>query len=87
MTNRLILADFADEATCVILNGITVYHDDTDEGAWNEYCTAPNVAKRISKALGVKIIKIRLKRADLPPDWNFDDIEAEAKKRAASKVS
>ena len=93
MKHMLILADYNDEATSVILDGVTVYHDDTDKGASNDYFPAIDVAKRLKKALKTPIKKVRLTQKHMESalgeaanEWNFDDIEKLAIERAAKKT-
>jgi len=93
MKHKLILADFETEATSVILDGVTVYHDDRDKGASNAYFSASDVARALKKVLKTPIKRVLLTRKDMEEilgvaaidEWNFDDIGMLAIERVAKE--
>lgn len=66
----------------VILNGITIYHEDDDSGYSNQNFSAQELSDRLGAALDLKSKTIGLTAAELPEAWNFDDVEAAALKKA-----
>lgn len=71
----------------VILNGSTIYHEDDDADYSNPNFPARDLAKRLAKALNVKAQTVRLGRRALGKEWNFDDVETLALKKAAKANS
>lgn len=74
--------------TVVLVNGITVYHEDDDKGAMNRFFPAGDVAERLGKALSCGFQTLDLKFGDLgidkPADtWTFDDLAEAANRRAS----
>ncbi len=66
----------------VILNGVTVYHEDDDEG-YSQAFTALNVAERLAESLQLQVEEINLTWEDISQnDWNFDDVQDVACKKA-----
>lgn len=75
----LILATIEDAAS-VILNGVTIYHDEeNDRDHINMNFSAEEVADRLAQATKMVPIRVKLVRGkDVPDDWNFDDVERAA---------
>jgi hypothetical protein len=64
-------------AAAVIVNGVTVYHEDDDKGYSQEY-NAQRVAEQLAKALNTQYIRVNLSWDDIKggqEEWNFDDVE------------
>jgi hypothetical protein len=87
MSHQLLFVPFQGSdgsGAAVILNGVTVYHEEDDDRDYrNPNFSVLEVSKRLGKALGQRHRTIRLKAKELPEDWNFDDVEAVALKKAA----
>ena len=66
-----------DCAASVIVNGVTVYHEDDDKG-FHQHFSAQEVAERLAKAFNTQYSKITLAWNDVEggvEEWNFDDVE------------
>lgn len=75
-------------AVCVLLDGKIVYYEDDDRGAKNENFAASEVASRLVDVLAASSFVIEVEKADLPEDWNFDDIaDAGRKQHAAAQAT
>jgi hypothetical protein len=64
-------------AASVIVNGVTVFHEDDDKGYHQEF-TAERVAEQLAKAFNTQYSKITLSWDDIEggeEEWNFDDVE------------
>lgn len=77
---RILLANLDGIAAIVSVDETIVYHEDDARGAYNETCTAREVAARLQDALSAELHEVNVNRGDVPKDWNFDDIHEVAKK-------
>jgi hypothetical protein len=83
----LILANLEDAiGAAVILNGVTIYHEDDDDGHYQSF-DAAMVASRLSEALKLKVFNIDLTIKECGGDeWNFDRVNTVAVKKHYSQV-
>jgi len=73
--NVLIYAEYPDDlGSMVVLNGVAVYYEDNDRGAFNEFYTARRVAESISKALKIGIKHVFLTLDEIGGEnWGHGD--------------
>lgn len=74
------------QGASVLVNGVTVYHEDDDDNRHQEF-SASMVAVRLAEALVVEYQIVNLTWDDLNKDeWNFNDVEDAVNRKGAMVI-